>query len=328
VGAVPSGLPSFAVPSPPLGDVFRLLPAAIGVFAVSFADEVLTARSFAGKNGQHIRASQELLTMGAANAAAGLTQGFPIGASGSRTAVNDSMGARTQFAGLVGAGAIVLILLFLTKPIQYLPQAVLGAVIVAAALGLVDVTAWRALWITDRFEVTIAGLTTCGVIALGVLDALIIAVGLSVLDAVRRSARPHDAVLGWVDRLGRYGDVAVHRSARVTPGVVVYRLDDRLFFANARYVKGRVQEALHGAPRPVHWLVFDAEAVTHVDATGFDALGDLTSSLRDDGVQLAVARLKETPKRRFDDVGLTKAIGPDRFYPTIRAAVDACAVSG
>ena len=263
--------------------------------------------------------------MGAANAAAGLTQGFPIGASGSRTAVNDSMGARTQFAGLIAAGAVVVILLFLTAPIEYLPKAVLGAVIIGAALGLIDRGAWVALWSTDRFEVTIATVTLVGVVVVGVLESLVFAVGLSILDTVRRSAQPHDAVLGWVERLGRYGDIAVHKSARVTPGVLVYRLDDRLFFANARYVKGRVQEALHAAPPNTRWLVFDAEGVTHIDATGSEALAQLTESLRRDDVHLLIARLKDRPKQRFDEAGLTAAIGEENFYPTVRAAVQASA---
>ena len=132
--------------------------------------------------------------------------------------------------------------------------------IIAAAIGLVDPKAWRALWATDRVELTIAAVTAAGVVAVGVLEALVFAVGLSVVDVVRRSARPHDAVLGWVEELGRYGDIAVHRSARVTAGVVVYRLDDRLFFANASYVKGRVLEAVRGAPTTTHSVVFDAEA--------------------------------------------------------------------
>jgi sulfate permease, SulP family len=324
VGTIPSGLPSFDLPLPPLRDALQLVPAAIGIFAVSFADEILTARSFAGKSGQHVRASQELLTMGAANAAAGFTQGFPIGASGSRTAVNDSMGARTQVAGLVLAGTVVLILLFLTNPIQYLPTAVLAAVIVSAGIGLVDVGAWRALWTTDRVEVAIAGVTTAGVVLVGVLQALALAVGLTIIDVVRRSARPHDAVLGWVERLGRWGDVSIHRSARITPGVVVYRLDDRLFFANARYVKGRVREAVNGAPGPTLFVVFGAEAMTYIDSTGLEALEELGVSLRDDSIQLVFARLKRWVRQEFDDSGLTETIGPEWFYPSVRTAVAAC----
>jgi sulfate permease, SulP family len=238
------------VPSPAFDDVLQLAPAALGIFLVSFADEILTARSFAGKHNQHVRASQ-LLAMGAANAAAGVTQGFSIGASGSRTAVNDEMGARSQVAGIVAAGSVLLILLFLTEPVQYLPKAVLGAVIVSAAIGLVDPNAWRRLAAVDNVEVAIAGVTTACVVVFGVLEALGVAVGLSVIDTVRRSAKPHDAVLGWVERLGRYADVSLHRSATETPGVVVYRLDDRLFFANARYFKGRVREAVRGARTPV-----------------------------------------------------------------------------
>jgi sulfate permease, SulP family len=221
-----------------LQDVIHLLPAAVGIFLVSFADEILTARSFAGKHNQHVRASQELLAMGAANAAAGFTQGFSVGASGSRTAVNDGMGARSQVAGLIAAITVLIILLFLTEPVQYLPKAVLGAVIVFAAIGLVEPAAWRALAAVDHVEVAIAAVTTGCVVVLGVLEALAVAVGLSIIDTVRRSASPHDAVLGWVARLGRYADVSLHRTARLTPGVLVYRLDDRLFFANARYFKG------------------------------------------------------------------------------------------
>ena len=160
------------------------------------------------------------------------------------------MGARSQVSGLLAAGVVALVLLFLTGPIADLPKAVLGAVIVAACVGLVDPAAWRALWRADRVELAIAAITTAGVVIAGVLPAIGFAVALSIVDVVRRSARPHDAVLGWVPRLGRWADVSVHPSARVTPGVVVYRLDDRLFFANAGYVKGRVREALRAAPSP------------------------------------------------------------------------------
>jgi SulP family sulfate permease len=321
VGSVPAGLPSIDVPTPPLGDVLALLPAAVGIFLVAFADEILIARSFAGKHQQHVRAPQELLAVGAANAAAGLSQGMIVGASSSRTAVNDEMGVRTQLAGLAAVGSIVLILLFLTDPISYLPSAVLGAVIVAAATGLVDRSAWRALWETDRVELTIAAVTTAGVVAVGVLEALVFAVGLSVVDVVRRSATPHDAVLGWVDSLGRYGDVAVHRSARVTPGVVVYRLDDRLFFANAGYVKGRVLEAVRGSPDPVRALVFDAGGVTHVDATGLAALGDLRDTLHRSDVSLVLARAKTPLLVRLREGGFLDA--RTASYPTVRAAVEA-----
>jgi high affinity sulfate transporter 1 len=328
IGEIPAGLPSFEIPTPALGDVVRLVPAAIGIFLVSFADEILTARSFAGKHNQNVRAAQELLAMGAANAAAGVTQGFSIGASGSRTAVNDDMGARSQVAGLVGAATVALILLFLTEPVQYLPKAVLGAIIVFAAAGLISPQAWRALAAVDPVEAAIAAVTAVCVIVFGVLEALVVAVGLSMIDTVRRSASPHDAVLGWVERLGRYADVSLHPSASVTPGVVVYRLDDRLFFANARYFKARVREALRAAPTPATWLVFDAEAVTHIDATGLEALLDLANDLGRAGTTLVVARLRTQMQEQLVAGGVVDVLGAESFYPTIRAAVDAFESAG
>jgi sulfate permease, SulP family len=315
VSEIPPGLPGLELPVPHLGDTLRLLPAALGIFFVSFSDEILTARSFAGRHGQHVPAEQELAAMGAANLAAAITQSFPIGASGSRTAVNDQMGGRTQLSGLIGAAAIAVVLLVFTAPMRYLPKATLGAVIVAAAVGLVDLAAWRGLARISRVEVAIAAITMAGVVLVGVLEALIVAVALSVVDVVRRSATPHDAVLGWVPRLGRYADVRLHPSARLTPGVLVYRLDDRLFFANAGYVTGRIREAIEGAPTPVRWLVFDAEALSHVDATGIDALTQLHESLRKERITLLVARLKGPIRQALRDAGVLQLIGEGHVYP-------------
>jgi len=201
-------------------------------------------------------------------------------------------------------------------------------VIIAAALGLVDPGAWRAIASVGRVEVAIAAVTMAGVIVFGVLQALIVAVALSVLDTVRRSARPHDAVLGWSERLDRYANVELHPSATITPGVVVYRLDDRLFFANARYVKARVKEAVRGAPYRVHWLVFDAEGMSHVDATGLEALQDLERALAHDGITLLLARMKGVLEARLQGTGLGASIGPDRRFPTVRAAVEYCVTHG
>ncbi len=228
------------------------------------------------------------------------------------------MGARSQVSGLLAAGIVALVLLFLTGPIADLPKAVLGAVIVAACIGLVNPAAWRALWASDRVEFAIAAITTAGVVIAGVLPAIGLAVALSIVDVVRRSARPHDAVLGWVPRLGRWADVSVHPSARVTPGVVVYRLDDRLFFANAGYVKGRVREALRAAPSLAHALVFDAEGLSHVDTAGVDALTDLATNL---GVELHIARAKTPVEARLQVLEVP-------FHPTVREAVEAIVQSG
>jgi sulfate permease, SulP family len=323
VGEIPSGLPSVSIPGGDLSDVLLMIPAALGIFVVGFSDGILTARSFAGKHGQHVRAEQELAALGAANIAAGLTQSFAVGASTSRTAVNDQMGGRTQISGLIAAGVVGVVLLFLTEPMRYLPKATLGAVIVAAAIGLLDTKEWRGLARTSKVEVMIAAITMAGVILVGVLEALVIAVALSILDVVRRSATPHDAVLGWVERLGRYADVRLHPTARIVPGVLVYRLDDRLFFANAGYVRGRIREAIAGAPTPVRSLVFDAEALTHIDATGIAALKELIQSLREERIGFAFARLKGPAEGTFREAGVLELVGQERVYPTVRAAVDA-----
>jgi high affinity sulfate transporter 1 len=322
IGDIPAGLPSLSLPDFHLRRVLDILPAALGIFVVGFSDEILTARSFAGRRGQHVRADAELAAMGAGNLAAGISQGFPVGASGSRTAVNDQIGGRTQFSGLIAAGIVALVLLSLTAPMQYLPKAVLGAVIISASVGLFDRVAWRGLARVSRVEVGIAVTTMVGVIVLGVLPALLLAVALSVADAIRRSAKPHDAVLGRVERLDRYADVRLHPSATRVPGVLVYRLDDRLFFANANYVQSRIREAIAGSPTPVHWLVFDAEGLNHVDATGIDLLTTLVESLRKESITFVFARLKSPMADHLREAGLIQLVGDDHLYPTVHAAVD------
>jgi SulP family sulfate permease len=321
VGEIPAGLPSPTLPDLHLRTLVELVPAALGIFFVSFSDEILVARSFAGRHGQHVRADAELTGLGAASLAASISQGMPIGASGSRTAVNDEMGGRTQASGLLAAGVIALVLLFLTAPMQYLPTATLGAVIVTASIGLIDPNAWRGLARVSKVEVAIAAITMIGVITVGVLQALLLAVALTVIDAIRRSAQPHDAVLGRVDRLDRYADVRFHPSATVTPGVLVYRLDDRLFFANVNYVQSRLREAIAGAPTPVHWLVFDAEGLSHVDATGVDFLTDLIASLRKENITFVFARLKSPLVEHLTEAGVLELIGKEHVYPTVHAAV-------
>ncbi|MDH4159151.1 MAG: SulP family inorganic anion transporter [Actinomycetota bacterium] len=321
VGALPSGLPAFAVPTVPLTDLLILVPAAGGIAIVAFSDAILTARGFAGRHNETVNANQELVALGGLNIAAGLFQGFPVGSSGSRTAVAERSGGRTQVSALVLAAFVVVVLLFLTEPIGYLPQSVLGAIIVFAALGLVDRSAWRGLWRGPRAELTIAAVTTVGMLTVGLLPALGLAVLLSVADVARRSAQPHDALLGWSPSAGRFVNVSNHPSARLIPGVVVYRLDDRLFFANSQYFRERVRAAIAAAPYDVHRFVFDAEGVTHLDGSGAEALETLVSQLADDGVTFVVARLKHRTRETFDQFGLVAAIGVDNFFPTVRQAV-------
>ncbi len=325
VGEIPAGLPSFVFPSVGMDDLVVLLPAALAVFCVGYADGVLTARSFAGRHGQSVRANQEILALGAANAAAGLTQSFAVGASGSRTAVNDQTGGRTQVVGIIAAAVIAVVLLLLTEPVELLPKAVLGAVIVMAALSLVDVGEWRALRAAGTAEVVIAAVTMFGVVVVGVLWGLAVAVVLSILHTTSRSARPHDAVLGWVPRLGRYADASTHLSARITPGVVAYRLDDRLFFANAAYVRARMLEAIDGATTATRWFVFDAEGVPSIDATGTEMIEQFIDQLASMDIGMAVARAKGPLLDALDSAGLTDRIGAENLHPNIEAAVAACA---
>jgi high affinity sulfate transporter 1 len=323
LGSIPSGLPSVTVPRGSLHDAIDVVPVALGIVFATYADSILTARSFAGRHDQHVNADQELLALGVANLTAGFTQSFPMGNSNSRTAVNDQMGVRTQVAGLVSAVFVGLVLLFLTGLVEELPAAVLGAVVIYAAVGLVSLAEWRAVRTVSHADFAIAVVALVGVVLLGVLEGILLAVVLSVVNVVRRSARPSDAVLGWVPRLARYADVNVHPSARVTPGVVVYRLDDRLFFANAEYVKGRILEAIAGSPSEVHTFVFDGESLTELDSTGVEALESVVAQLGRQGVRFRVARLRAWMKERFDRSGLTELIGEAGFHASVRAAVAA-----
>ena len=327
IGKIPAGLPSAEIPNLPLADLKTLILPALGIFAVGFSDSILTARSYAGRHMEHVRANQELTALGVAAVVSGVTQGMPVSGSSSRTAVADSMGARTQVAALVSAGTVGIVLLFLTAPIAYLPATVLGAIIMFAGFSLINIDSWRELARNNRREFVIALVTTACVIGLGILHALVIAVVLSILDVVTRSARPHDAVLGYVPRLDRWANVEVHPSAQIEPGVVVYRLDDRLFFANASYFRARVHEAIAGAPTPTRCLVFDAEAVISIDSTGVEALHDLADDLRRHDITLVVARMRGRIDQQLQTAGVKRAIGPENFYATVRAAVAACAAS-
>jgi high affinity sulfate transporter 1 len=324
-GSIPAGLPSFARPHVTGSELVSLALPAVAIFLVSFSDSILTARSFAARHGEIIDADQELLSFSAANVAAGFTHGMPIGTSGSRTAVNDSMKATSQVSGLVGFGAIVLILLFLTAPIRYLPAATLGAVIVYASLKLVDPAQWRELAASSRTEVAIAAVTAIVVVGIGVLQAIAVAVVLSIVDVVRRTASPADAVLGYAESEQRYADVGNHPDAGVTPGVVVYRIQDRLFFANAHFFKRRVWAAVDGAPKPVHHLILDAAVISGIDASAVGAIREVQTGLHHRNITFEVARATDELREQFEATGLTGVIGTAHFHGTVTTAVEACA---
>jgi SulP family sulfate permease len=323
-GEVPSGLPRLDLPDVSGSDLGSLVVAALAVFLVAFSDSILTARSFAARHHETVDANQELLAFGVAQLAAGVTQGIPVGTSGSRTAVNDDMGATSQVSGITAAATIAAILLFLTGPIQYLPSAVLGAVIVYAGAKLIDPIQWRDLARSSRVEVVIAAVTVACVVTVGVLQAIIIAVVLSIADIIRRAARPADAVLGWSQDEDRYVDVVDHPDAGITPGVVVYRIQDRLFFANAHFFKRRLWAAVDGAPKPIHDVVLDASFISDIDASAEVALREIIDGLRQRNIELHLARAAVELRDRLAAVDLDTAIGPHHFHGTVTAAVAAC----
>jgi high affinity sulfate transporter 1 len=327
-GPVPSGLPRLSLPHVPTSDLPELVAAAVAIFLVAFTDSILTARSFAARRHEVVDANQELLAFGVAQVTAGVTQGIPVGTSGSRTAVNDDMGATSQVSGLTAAAMIAAILLFLTGPIQYLPSAVLGTVIVFAAAKLIDPAQWRSLARSSRTELGIAVVTAVFVVTIGVLQAIAVAVALSVVDVIRRAARPDDAVLGWSSEEDRYVDVSHDPECSITAGVVVYRIQDRMFFANAHFFKRRLWAAVDGAPKPVRDVVLDASFISDIDASAEVALREVVSGLRERNIELHVARATAELRRRLDEVRLTELIGADRLHSTIAAAVKSCAASG
>jgi sulfate permease, SulP family len=324
MGTIPSGLPGLHWPPVRMSELDTLVPAAVGIFAVSFADAILTARSYAGRHREYVDANQELVAFGVASVAAGLSHALPVSASGGRTAVADGMGVRTQVAALFSVAAVVAVLLFLTEPLAKLPTATLGAVLVFAAARVIDPAAWVALARQAKRECAIAAITMIGVIVVGVLPALLVAVAMSIFEVVARSAKPHDAVLGYSERHDTWRDVSTHPRVRATPGVVVYRLDDRLFYANAEYVKGRVREAVAGAPPPVRWLVFDAESVASIDTTGLAALDQIVRDLARDGIDFAIARGHDAFVQSITTSGLRDLSAVPQFA-TVRAAIDSCA---
>ena len=300
----------------------QLVWVAGGIFLVGFSDSILTARSFAAQRGETIDADQELLAFSAANAAAGVTQGMPVGTAGSRTGVNLTMGATSQVSGLVAAGSILVVLVLLTEPIQYLPAAALAAIIVTGAVRLIDRDQWRTLGHSDRAELVIAVVTVLSVINLGVLIALVVAVVLSLLDVIRRIARPNDAVLGWSPAELRYADVSSDPDIEVTPGVVVYRFSDRLFFANVHFFKRRVWAAVDAAPKPTRHFVLDMAGVPGLDASAAAGLRELHGGLMARNVSLDVARATDPLEGAMDRLGLVELIGPDHFHSTVTSAVE------
>jgi MFS superfamily sulfate permease-like transporter len=305
-----------------------LFAGALGIVLVSLADTISTASAFAARTGQEIRGNQEMIGIGAANLAAGLFQGFPVSTSGSRTAVAERAGAKTQLTGVVGAALIILMLVLVPGLFRNLPQPALAAVVITASLSLADIPGTVRLWRQRRVEFSLSVAAFLGVALLGVLPGIAIAVALSILNVFRRAWWPYDTELGLVDEVEGYHDVRSYPQARRLPGLVIFRFDAPLFFANAKTFRDEVRRLARATPKP-RWIVVAAEPITDVDTTASDVLLELDQELNAEGESLVFAELKDPVRRKIERYGLTREIEPQHFFPTIGAAVAAfCAETG
>ncbi len=322
VGPMPEGVPPFTVPTVPLEDLGLLVAGAMGIALVSLTDTISTASAFAARAGAEVDGDREMIGVGAANLAAGFFQGFPVSTSGSRTAVAAQNGAKTQMTGLAGAAAILLFLVFAPGLLRDLPQPALAAVVIVASLSLADIGGLRRLRRQRRSDFRLAMAAFLGVAFLGVLPGIGIAVGLSILNVFRRAWRPHQAVLGRVEGTPGYHDSRFTPTTHHLPGLVIYRFDAPLFFANARTFRDQVRHLARTKPRP-QWIVVAAEPITDVDTTAADMLEDLDLELNADGTSLVFAELKTPVRQKVERYDLTDTIDPDHFFETVTQAVHA-----
>jgi high affinity sulfate transporter 1 len=321
VGSLPSGIPSPSLPWTSLHDVGPLLLAAVGITLVSLTDTMATASSFAARRGDEIEPNQEMIGIGAANIAAGFFQGFAVSTSGSRTAVAEQSGAKSQASNLVGAALVAVLLLFLNSLLSDLPQSALAGVVIAAALSLINVRALRDYARARKSAVLLSLVATIGVIVLGVLDGIALAILLAVLMFFRRNWWPHGEVVGRVDGIDGWHSLNAYPDVKEPPGVVVYRWEAPLFFANARAFREQVRSLVR--ERNPSWVVVQCEAITDIDVTAAEMLAQLDVELNASGVHVALAEMRSRLQNLTERYGLFETIHRDRFYPSVEAALDA-----
>ena len=321
VGSLPAGLPSLTWPNP-ISDLPLLVAGALGIALVSLTDTISTASAFAARKGQEVNGNGEMIGIGAANIGAGLFQGFPVSTSGSRTAVADQAGAKTQLTGLVGAAAIMLMLVLAPGLLRSLPQATLAAVVIAASLSLADIAGVRRLWRQRRAEWLLSIAAFLGVALLGVLQGIGIAVALSILNIFRRAWWPYMTTLGRVPGMSGQHDRTLYPNSEQLPGLEVFRFDAPLFFANARAFRDKVRHLAGSEPRP-RWIVVAAEPITDVDTTAADMIADLDEELNGAGISLVFAELKDPVRARLERYQLIGPLDPAHFFRTLDEAVDA-----
>lgn len=323
LGVLPQGLPAFALPAIGSSDLAAVLLGGLAVALVSFADTSVLSRSYAARTGQRVDANQEMVALGAANLAAGLFQGVPVSASTSRTPVAEALGARTQLAGVVGALAVAALVSLAPSLLEHLPRAALAAVVMASALALMVVADLRRIYRIQRWEFWLSMGCFAGVAVLGPIPGIGLAIGIAIIEFLWDGWRPHSAVLGRVDGIKGYHDIARYPHARRVPGLVLFRWDAPLFFANAELFRERVLAAVAASPTPVRWLVVGAEPITSIDITAADTLDELDAALHAAGIDFAFAELKDPVKDKLKRFGLFSRIGEQRFFATLGEAVSA-----
>ncbi len=321
VGTLPKGFPTPTFPWTHLSDVGPLLIAAVGITLVSLTDTIATSAAFAARRGDEVDPDQEMVGIGAANIAAGFLQGFAVSTSGSRTAVAEQSGAKSQLTGLVGAGLVAVLLLFLNSLLADLPQSALAAVVIVAALSLLNLGALRRYWGVRRSAALLSLTASIGVILLGVLQGIVVAIALAVLLFFRRNWWPHGAVLGRVDGLDGWHDLEQNEAAREQPGVVIYRWEAPLFFANAGAFRRQIRHLVR--ERKPEWVVVQCEAITDVDVTAAGMLEQLDKELNAAGVQMAFVEMRSRLQNLVQQYGLFETLDRDHFYPSVETALDA-----
>ncbi|TEN23029.1 SulP family inorganic anion transporter [Pseudomonas aeruginosa] len=322
LGEVPAGLPQLSWPQTSLEELKSLLRDATGITVVSFCSAMLTARSFAARHGYSINPNHEFVALGLANIGAGVSQGFAISGADSRTAVNDMVGGKTQLVGVVAALVIAATLLLLNKPLGWVPMPALGAVLLLAGWGLIDVQALKGFWKLSRFEFSLCLLTTVGVLSVGVLPGIFVAVSIAVLRLLYYTYRPSDAVLGWMHGIDGQVELAKYPQATTLPGLVIYRFDAPLLFFNADYFKQRVLAVVDGSERP-NAVLLNAEAMTNLDISGLATLHEVQQILKTQGVHLSLARVTGQTLDLLQRSSMLGEIKPPLVFSSVRSGVSA-----
>ena len=321
LGSLPQGLPSFSLPAIRSGDIVPVVLGGLAIALVSFADTSVLSRSFAARDGAAADPNQEMVGLGAANLVAGFFQGIPVSASASRTPVAMAAGARTQLAGVVGALAVAALLVLAPDLLVSLPTAALAAVVIASALALFEIADLRRIYRIQRWEFWLSIACLVGVAVLGAIQGIALAIVIAVIEFLWDAWRPHAAVLGRVDGVKGYHDITRYPAARMVPGLVLFRWDAPLFFANAELFRDRVLDAVTASPTPVRWLVVGAEPITSVDVTSADMLDELDAALSAVGIRLCFAEMKDPVKDKLKRFGLFSRLGEGRFFATMGEAV-------